>query len=116
MMKHEQAIARRNRLLSHPRDLSAILRGSLLQRTIRHRQGCPKCARGEGHPVWVLTVGYRGGVTRQISLRKELVPQARRWLKNYQKLKATLEQVCDLNQRLLRPDAAEPRSRRRSRD
>ena len=115
-MKHEQAIAKRNRLLSHPPDLSAILRGSLLQRTIRHRQGCPKCARGEGHPVWVLTVGYPGGVTRQISLRQAIVPQVRRWLNNYRKLKSTLEQVCQLNQQLLRPEAAQPTARRRSRD
>jgi hypothetical protein len=24
-----------------------LLRGSLLERTIRHTKGCPKCARGE---------------------------------------------------------------------
>ncbi len=115
-MKHKEAITKRGRLLAHLPDLSAVLRGSLLERTIRHRQGCPKCERGEGHPVWVLTVGYAGGVTRQISLRKGLVPQVRRWLKNYHKLKGTLEQVCELNQQLLRPDAAEISSRRRSRD
>ena len=26
-----------------------LLRGSLLERTVWHRTGCPKCARGEGH-------------------------------------------------------------------
>jgi hypothetical protein len=25
-----------------------LLRGSLLERTVRHTKGCPKCARGEG--------------------------------------------------------------------
>ena len=42
-----------------------LLRGSLLERTIRHTKGCPKCARGEGHHVFVLTVTYPGGRTRQ---------------------------------------------------
>jgi uncharacterized protein DUF6788 len=112
-MKHLRVIAKRDRLLAHPPALGDILRGSLLHRTIRHSQGCPKCERGDGHPVWVLSVGY-GGVTRQISLRKELVPQVRRWLRNYKKLKERLEQVCELNQLLLRPDATEPSSRRRS--
>jgi len=43
-----------------------ILRGSLLQRTIRHKKGCAKCAKGGGHQVWVLTVGYPGGVTKTV--------------------------------------------------
>src|SRR5260370_1294408 len=38
-----------------------ILRGSLLQRRIRHRSGCAVCARGEGHLISVLTVSYPGG-------------------------------------------------------
>ena len=42
MMKHEQLAQQRDRLLRNLPDLNTILRGSLLQRTIRHRQGCPK--------------------------------------------------------------------------
>jgi hypothetical protein len=38
-----------------------LLRGSLLERTVRHTKDCPKCARGEGHQVFVLTVTYPGG-------------------------------------------------------
>jgi hypothetical protein len=34
--------------------------GSLLERTIRHASGCPKCARVEGYHVFVLTVSYAG--------------------------------------------------------
>src|SRR6266571_3242281 len=51
-----------------------ILRGSLLQRRIRHRSGCAVCARGEGHLISVLTVSYPGGRTKQISLRPEQKP------------------------------------------
>src|SRR6266566_7440584 len=79
-------------------DLTDILRGSLLQRIIHHRQGCPKCERGEGHPVSVLAVSYPGRRIRHISLRSEQVPEVRRQLETYQRLKASLEQICELNQ------------------
>jgi hypothetical protein len=79
-----------------------ILRGSLLQRRIRHRSGCAVCARGEGHLISVLTVSYPGGRTKQISLRPEQKPIVERWLRNYRKIKASLERICELNhQRLL---------------
>jgi hypothetical protein len=63
----------------------------------------PKCARGEGHPVAVLAVGYPGGVIRQISLPQEKVVHIGRCLANYHKLKAALEKICELNQQLLHP-------------
>ena len=112
-MKHKQIADRRDRLASRLPDATRILRGSLLQRIIRHRSGCPKCDRGEGHPVAVLAVGYPGQRTRQISLRKEQVPQVKRCLANYQKLKAAIEKICELNQQLLRVEPDEPGDRRR---
>ena len=81
-----------------------ILRGSLLHRRIRHRSGCAVCARGPGHLVWVLTVSYPGGRTKQFSLSPELKPKVQQWLRNYRKLKATLERICELNHHLLRPE------------
>jgi len=81
-----------------------ILRGSLLQRRIRHRSGCAVCARGEGHLISVLTVSYPGGRTRQISLRPEQKPIVERWLHNYRKIKATLERICELNHQRLRAE------------
>jgi hypothetical protein len=100
-MKHTIAEARK-RLLQRLPDLGQIVRGSLLKRVIRHRQGCPKCEAGEGHPVWVLAIGYPGGRTRQLSLHADQVPQVRAWLANYRKSKTILEKVCEANQRLLR--------------
>src|SRR5450759_1850188 len=73
-------------------------------RLLRHRSGCLKCARGEGHPVAVLAVGYPGGRTRQISLPREQVRYVKRCLANYQKLKAAIEEICELNQQLLRAE------------
>ncbi len=110
-MTHKGAIQARQKLLGRLPDAAEILRGSLLHRTIRHSSGCPKCARGEGHPLWVLTVSYPGGRTRQFSLRREQVSQVRRWLSNYRKLRDKLEAICELNHHLLRPDSAAPESR-----
>lgn len=117
MMKHTGLVRQRNQLLRGLPDLTAILRGSLLRRIIRHRQGCPKCDGGQGHPVWVLAVGYPKGVIRHLSLPKEEVSQVRRSLKNFYRLKHTLEQICEVNQHLLRPEPATPKPpRRRTRD
>lgn len=108
-------MAARQKLVGRLPVTGDILRGSLLMRTIRnHAAGCTKCASGEGHQLAVLTISYPGGRTRQFSLRPDRVAQVRRWLANYQKLKAALEAICELNHDLLRADD-EPASRRRAR-
>jgi hypothetical protein len=85
------------------------VRGSLLERRLRpHGERCAKCARGEGHPLWVLTVSYPRGRTRQISLRGEQVAAVRHWLRNYQELKDAIEVICELNRALLRPEPEAP--------
>lgn len=113
-MRHERLIAAREKLVGRLPVSGEILRGSLLERTIRnHARGCAKCASGEGHPMSVLTVSYPGGRTRQFSLRGEMVPAVRRWLANYQRLKESIEAICELNHELLRPDEAAGGSRRK---
>ena len=104
MMKHKAALRNREMLAADLPPITDIVRGSLLHRTIRHKKGCPKCARGEGHSVWVLTVGYAGGLTKQFSIRPEMKDQVERWLKNYHDLKAKLEGICEANLALIRPD------------
>ncbi len=103
-MKHSKIIEARSKFAAKIPPAAEILRGSLLHRHVRHRAGCSVCANGAGHSVWVLTVSYPGGRTKQISLRPEMVPTVQQWLDNYQKLKATLEQICELNHQLLRPE------------
>ena len=58
---------------------------------IHHSTGCLKCARGEGHPLWVLTVGYPGGKTRQVSVRPEQVPLVRKAIEEYRDVKQAPE-------------------------
>jgi hypothetical protein len=93
-----------------------LLRGSLLDRIVHHTSGCPKCERGEGHAVSVLTVSYPGGRTCQISVRPERVAEVRRWLSNYRKLKEAIEAICELNHDLLRPDPIARKPGRKRRD
>ena len=111
-MIRDQIIETRQALVSQLPVTGEILRGSLLERTVRHARGCATCARGEGHPLSVLTVSYPGGRTRQFSLRREQVYEVRRWLGNYHRLKEALDAICELNHALLRPDGAAPRRRR----
>ena len=110
-MIRDKALRAREKLVSKLPISGELLRGSLLERTVRHTKGCPKCARGEGHQVFVLTVTYPGGRTRQISVRRERVAEVRRWLSNYQELKESIEAICELNHDLLRP-ARKTRSKR----
>ena len=103
-MKHTAIPAARAKLAAAIPSTTEILRGSLLHRRIRHRTGCAVCASGPGHLVWVLTVSYPGGRTKQISLSAEQKTMVQQWLRNYRKLKAALERICELNQLLLRPE------------
>jgi hypothetical protein len=115
-MIRERALRQREKLVARLPITGELLRGSLLERVVRHKSGCPKCARGEGHQVYVLTVSYRRGQTQQISVRRERVAEVRRWLDNYQKLKEAIEQICGLNHDLLRPDPTVPHPGRKRRD
>jgi hypothetical protein len=63
--------------------------------------------------VFVLTVSYPGGRTRQLSVRRERVAEVRRWLRNYHELKGAIEAICELNHELLRPEPHRRRAGRR---
>ena len=105
-MNRDRALKLRKKLVAKLPVTGELLRGSLLERTVRHKSGCPKCARGEGHQVHVLTVSYGGGRVRQLSVRRERVAEVRRWLDNYRQLKEAIEAICELNHDLLRPEKA----------
>jgi Family of unknown function (DUF6788) len=112
-MTRSQAIRTRDRLAATLSGLGEVLRGSLFERAIHHSSGCPKCARGEGHPLWVLNVGYPGAKTRQVSLRPEQVSRVRQALDRYRQVKETLERISELNQFLLRLDRDEAKGKER---
>lgn len=112
-MTREQAIRKREKLAAQIPPVIDVLRGSLLRRTLHHSSGCSKCARGEGHPLWVLTAGYPGGKSRQVSLRPEQVPQVRKRLQHYRQVKQNLEAISEINRFLLRLDRQEAKQQER---
>jgi len=112
-MIRDRTIRARDKLVGKLPVSGELLRGSLLERTVRHTKDCPKCARGEGHRVFVVTVTYARGRTQQFSVRRERVVEVRRWLDNYQELKQAIEAICELNHDLLRPEPHRRRAGRR---
>ena len=52
-MIRDRALQTREKLVDKLPVTGELLRGSLLERTVHHKSGCPKCARGEGHQVHV---------------------------------------------------------------
>ena len=110
-MTRKSASRKRDKLAAALTHSAGVLRGSLLERITFHSSGCPKCARGQGHPQWVLNVNYPGAKTRQLSLRPEQVPQVRKALERYRQVKEKLEAISELNQYLLRLDRDESKER-----
>ena len=112
-MNRDRTLRARQKLIDELPVTGELLRGTLLQRVVRHKEGCASCARGKGHAVSVLTVSYPGGRNRQLSVRRERVAEVRRWLDNYQRLKQAIEAICELNHELLRPARARKPGRKR---
>src|SRR2546428_11881332 len=112
-MTHKQATRKRDQLAAKLSGLGDVLRGSLFQRMIHHSSSCPKCARGEGHPLWVLNVGYPGGKTRQISIRPQQVKPVRKAIQQFHKVRDTLEAISEVNQFLLRLDRSDAKQKER---
>ena len=103
-MKQKEVVRQRRKIAATLPAPEEVLRGSLLERTIFHRQGCSRCESGEGHKVWVLTVTYPGGRNRQFSIRPEQRAMVRQWLDNYHEWKRKMEEICELNHFLLRAE------------
>lgn len=112
-MNRDRTLRARQKLVDDLPVTAELLRGSLLERVVRHKRGCASCTRGEGHTVSVLTVSYPGGATRQFSVRRERVAEVRRWLDNYHRLKQAIEAICELNHQLLRPEQTRKPGRQR---
>jgi len=94
---------RRKQLLRQLPPLEFLLRGSLIERYKRcGKPGC-KCANGPGHgPKYYLSVSYPG-----LRPQMDYVPQAAHsetavCLANYHRVRAILEEICEINRELLR--------------
>lgn len=81
--------------------IEEFLRGSvvLMKRPCTYPK-CRKCASGERHPTWGLTVSQRGK-TRTIYLGVKRLDAARRMTENYRRLQVIVEQISTINRSLV---------------
>ena len=93
---------KRRLLVKRMAGIEEVLRGSvvLMKRPCIYR-GCRKCASGERHPTWALTVNQKGK-TQTVYVGKTRLSEARRMVENYRRAKALLEEVAQINLVLFR--------------
>jgi len=79
----------------------AFVRGSvvLMKRRCTYPR-CRKCASGQGHPTWVLTLS-RQGKTHTVYLGARRCAPAQRMAESYRRLLGLLEQIAEVNLALL---------------
>jgi hypothetical protein len=102
MSKSSRLVQRRKGILEKLAGIEEFVRGSvvLMKRRCTY-PGCRRCAAGTGHPTWVLTVSSQGK-TRTIYLGAGRVAEAKRMAENYRRLRALLEEACEVNLAVLR--------------
>ena len=94
---------RRRSLLRKLPSLTAVLRGSLIERYKPcGKPGC-KCAKGPGHgPKYYLSVSYPRLRPQMDYVPKQYLLQTKKFLANYQSAREVLEEICEINRELLR--------------
>lgn len=82
---------------------SLLLRGSLIERYKRcGKPGC-KCANDRGHgPKYYLSVSHSKTRPEMDYVPQELQAKVEKSLHNFQLLKEVIEEICSINQELLR--------------
>jgi hypothetical protein len=92
---------KRRLLLGRMARIEEFLRGSvvLMKRPCTYPR-CGKCASGERHPTWGLTVSEKGK-TRTMYLGVKRLDAARRMTENYRRLQVLVEQISAINRALL---------------
>lgn len=79
----------------------AFVRGSVVLMKRRCTSpGCRRCAAGQGHPTWVLTVS-RKGKTHTLYLGARRRVQAQQMAENYRRLQGLIEELAEVNLALL---------------
>jgi hypothetical protein len=107
----------RRRLARQLPPVEETLRASLFERS--RRCGKPNCHCAEpgdpGHAVVCVSLALPQGSPSQVSLPRQLVSRAQRWIDNYQRWLESVEQISAINHELLRQRWVEPLSGERSR-
>ena len=84
-------------------DLTAVLRGSLIERYKRcGKTGC-SCAQSRGHgPKYYLSVSKPGQRPEMDYVPNDYLEKVKEHLDNFRKTKLILEEFCEINRELLR--------------
>jgi len=102
--KPSKTLRRRQKaLMGSLPDLTAILRGSLIERYKRcGKPGC-SCAQGRGHgPKYYLSVSKPGRTPEMDYVPQDYLEKVQEHLENFRKIKLILEELCEINRKLLR--------------
>ena len=105
--ERRRLLRRRRLLVKRLAAVEEFVRGSVVlmkRKCVRAR--CRRCAEGEGHPTWVLTVS-EGGKTRTVYLGEKRLAEARRLTANYRRASEWVEEIARVNLALLKAGAAE---------
>lgn len=94
-------LQKRELLMRRIATMREFVRGSvvLMKRRCTYKR-CRKCASGERHPTWVMTVSHKGK-TRTVYLGKDRMEAAQRLSDNYHHLLEWVEQAAQANLSLL---------------
>ena len=93
---------KRKLLWKRAAEIEEFLRGSVV--LMKRRcifAGCRKCASGERHPTWVLTVNQKGK-TQTVYVGKSRLAEAKRLVENYRRARTLMEEVAQVNLLLFR--------------
>ena len=99
MDKHKALLKRRYKAYNKMHKTMDVLRGSLV--IVKRHCGKPNChcQKGFKHQSLYLSQNYKGK-TRMVYISKHTEGAVRRYIKNYQKHKVTLNQLSDINIKL----------------
>ena len=84
-------------------DLEQLIRGSLIERYKRcGKPGC-RCAKGDGHgPKHYLSTHQAGGIPLMEYVPQSYEKQVKEYLENFRRVREVLDEICQINQELLR--------------
>jgi hypothetical protein len=100
--ERRQLEARKQAIIESLPSFAEMMRGSLVERSIKCGKESCRCAQGHKHPTTYLSVSFKAGKTVQITVPKNLLERVRGMVRNYSEFWAALEQISEINRQLLR--------------
>lgn len=92
---------RREALLKQLSEVGSFIQGSFCHKRIKCGKPSCRCARGEPHDACVLTNKIRGK-TVTTHVPRELCDEVRAWTREYKRLKRLMNEISQLNDRIIR--------------